>query len=170
MKKNISNRSRAKITNNDLLKLAKIADRDRNEFFDKYPGLGKLYKGRILCVALCQGAALHYIDNNKGVKDFDVWTFYREHSKKPFPYRRIGRRDYGSSKFGVHHKDKDKYNGRRVDLLGRSINCNNQDAFNKIIRNYLEEGKTKSAMLLSKKAVIILEPSEYLGEIIWPTN
>jgi hypothetical protein len=168
MKKNISKRSLAKVSKKDLVKLAKIADIDRNEFFNKYPVWRKLYRNRILCVTLCQGAALHYVDKKNGVKDFDVWTFYRGHSKTPFPYRRIGRMDYGPSKFGVHPMDKQKYNGRKVDLIGRSIKCDNKDTFYKIIHNYLEKGKTKSARLLSKKAVIILEPLEYLGEIIWP--
>jgi hypothetical protein len=30
----------------------------------------------LVCVALCQGAALHFVDGENGVKDFDVWTFY----------------------------------------------------------------------------------------------
>ena len=26
--------------------------------------------------ARCQGAALHYVNERNGVKDFDVWSFY----------------------------------------------------------------------------------------------
>jgi hypothetical protein len=33
---------------------------------------GRLYADRLFAVALCQGAALHYIDGKNGVKDLDV--------------------------------------------------------------------------------------------------
>ena len=28
-----------------------------------------------ICVALCQGAAMHYFDKTNGIKDFDIWFF-----------------------------------------------------------------------------------------------
>ena len=34
--------------------------------------------GQIIAVALCQGAALHYVNGSNGIKDLDVWTFYAE--------------------------------------------------------------------------------------------
>ena len=36
--------------------------------------------------ALCQGAALHYVDAKNGVKDFDVWSFYTQRADGSFPY------------------------------------------------------------------------------------
>ena len=45
------------------------------------------YAGRLVCRALCQGAALHYVDAANGVKDFDVWSFYAQRADRPFPYR-----------------------------------------------------------------------------------
>jgi hypothetical protein len=68
-----------------------------------------LYRGRVLCVALCQGATLHYIDRATGIKDFDVWTLFAAHPRRPYPdpvlYRRNTSRDFGPSRFGRHPAD-----------------------------------------------------------------
>ena len=72
-----SGRSFAKIETSDLERLALLARQDREEFFSRYPRWQQLYSDRILCVALCQGAAVHYVNEENGVKDFDVWTFYK---------------------------------------------------------------------------------------------
>ena len=69
-------------------------------FFARNPTYKK-YHGKEALVALCQGAALHYLDKKNGVKDFDVWFFYPS-LQKPLPYRRTGAVDFGKSKFGVH--------------------------------------------------------------------
>src|ERR1700674_4794123 len=65
------------------------------------------YEGaKILCVALCQGAALHYIGREHGIKDFDLWTFYERAQQIPdFPSRRLKQYNFGESKFGRHPAD-----------------------------------------------------------------
>ena len=167
MNNRFSNRSKEKINKNDLKKLGIIANQDRNEFFERNPKWKRLYHKRILCVALCQGAALHYVNSKNGIKDFDVWTFYKKHLKYPFPYRRIGYKDYGHSKFGVHPHLKNNYKGRKVDLIGRSIPFNKTETIIETLQNYLKECRTQSAKFLSQKAVVIIEPKKYLGKIIW---
>ena len=167
MSNNISARSKEKINKNDLKKLGVIANQDRKEFFERNPKWKKLYNNRILCVALCQGAALHYVNGKNGIKDFDVWTFYKRHFKYHFPYRRIGYKDYGHSKFGVHPDLKNNYKGRKVDLIGRSISFKRNETIIEALQNYLKEKRTKSAKLLSQKAVVIIEPKEYLGKVIY---
>ena len=162
-------RSLEKITLSDLQRLAAIARVDREDLFRRKPYLGKLYADRLICVTLCQGAALHYIDRKNGVKDFDVWTFFREHTKQPFPYRRNIPYDFGDSKFGIS-SDKPGFVGRRVDLIGRSIPCKEGQDPIEIIQNYLLSSSNKSPRLLAKKAVIILEPAEFLGKIAWPMS
>ena len=111
-------RSYKKIRKRDLKKLAAIAREDREDLFSRKANLGKIYRNRIICVALCQGAALHYIDGKNGIKDFDVWTFFREHPKRPFPYRRNAHRDLGNSRFG-RTAGKSHFKGKCVDLIGR---------------------------------------------------
>ena len=76
------------------------------------------YAGRLLSRPLCQGAALHYVNESNGVKDFDVWSFYAQYNDWPFPARWRGTRDFGPSNFGRYPGDPARYSGRRVDLLG----------------------------------------------------
>jgi hypothetical protein len=104
----------------DLLRLADLAADAEAALFERNPaGLGR-YAGRLLGRALCQGAAVHYVDKHNGVKDFDVWSFYAQDDDWPFPPRWRATRDFGPSKFGRYPGDPARFSGRRVDLLGRS--------------------------------------------------
>ena len=60
----------------DLLRLAALAADAEAELFRRNPQGSGRYAGRLLGRALCQGAALHYVNGRNGVKDFDVWSFY----------------------------------------------------------------------------------------------
>jgi hypothetical protein len=71
-----SPRSLARIGSNDLARLAKLAGEVEAGLFVRHPQGAGPYPGRLLCRALCQGAALHHLDAMNGVKDFDVWSFY----------------------------------------------------------------------------------------------
>lgn len=115
-------RSSEGITEQDLAQLAAIAAADREDKFARNERW-RPYAGRILCVALCQGAALHYVDGSNGVKDFDVYTFYAEHPEiGSYPARwPIKNVDFGPSRFGRSPEDEPSYEGRRIGLLGRSL-------------------------------------------------
>jgi len=110
---------------------------------------------------------LHYLDGKNGVKDFDIWTFYIEHPKAPYPYRRHGCADFGKSKFGRHPAETG-YIGRRVDFLGRSILCSLHADPITTVQDYLSAARSQSAKLLAEKAVIGLEPEQLFGQVIWP--
>ena len=114
-------RSLARIEIADLLRLAALAADAEAELFRRNPRGSGRYAGRLLGRALCQGAALHYVNESNGVKDFDVWSFYTQYDDWPFPARWRGTRDFGPSKFGRYPGDPPRYSGRRVDLLGRSL-------------------------------------------------
>ena len=164
----VCERSYEKIAKPDLRKLLAFSNQDRQEFFNRNLRWRKLYAYRIMCVALCQGAALHYYDGKNGVKDFNVWTFYYEHSKGPFPYRRRGEKDFGISKFGCHPSDAENFKGRRIELMGRSLKVRKSSDPIKAIQNYLDNSPTKSANILRKKPVVFLAPERYMGKIVWP--
>jgi hypothetical protein len=160
-------RSYELITETDLRILAELARIDREDFFKRKPDTGQLYAGRLFAVALCQGGALHYINRKNGVKDFDVWSFYTEQPERPFPYRRRGEADFGNSKFGIT-EGYEHFLGRKVDLIGRSIrNATANDPVG-ALRQYLRNGPTESARQLAQKAVVLLEPINYFGTIVWP--
>src|SRR4051794_13562949 len=98
-------RSYERLKSRDLKHLGAIAAQDRANLFHRKPELGRLYSGRLFAVALCQGAALHYLDGTNGIKDFDVWSFYKTVPERPYPYRRRGTADFGDSRFGKSHRN-----------------------------------------------------------------
>ena len=65
-------RSLARIDRNDLLRLAELAADVEAVLFARHPRGAGRYACLLVCRALCQGAALHYLDGTNGVKDFDA--------------------------------------------------------------------------------------------------
>jgi hypothetical protein len=161
-------RSLARVDASDLLRLAVLAAEAETALFARHPSGAGRYAGRLLCRALCQGAALHYLDGRTGVKDFDVWSFYAALADGPFPYRWRGTADFGPSKFGRWPSDPPLYTGRRVDFLGRSLPAPVGADPAAVLRDYLSAARTASAKALAAKAVILLTPEHRGGERVWP--
>lgn len=147
------------LTREHLTRLVDIAARDRDALFRRKPHL-QVYRDRILSVALCQGGALHYLDGKNGVKDLDVWTLYAAHPDCGYPHRRTGEADFGPSEL-------EGWSGR-VDILGRSLPVPVGGDPAPIWQKYLRERRTTTAYFLSLKAVVLLEPADRRGEVVWP--
>ncbi len=162
-------RSYLTIRASDLRRLAEIARTDREDFFRRLPRWSKLYSNRLLCVALCQGAALHYVDGRNGIKDFDIWSFFRVHPDGPLPRRPVVACDFGDPRFGKSD-DRPGFTGRRVDLLLKSIDAARGEAALSALRRYLARGRTHTASCLARKAVILIDPPNLLGVIAWPVS
>lgn len=162
-------RSYERIVREDLDRLAAIARSDRQARFERRPRW-RPYADRILCVALCQGAALHFVDGRNGVKDFDVYTFYAEHSVGAFPSRWRTQVDFGPSRFGRYPGDPDSFGGRRVDLIGRSLDASPDADPVEAVRRYLRAARTETARQLASKAVVLLDPEPLRGQVIWPVR
>jgi hypothetical protein len=170
-----ANRSFKKITRADLRWLSTLALADFGSLFRRYERW-RLYEGRLMLICLCQGAALHYIaprggvatDRKGGVNDFDVWGFFHDRpNHRPFPPRRHGLQDFGPSRFGRNPHDKPRFTGRRVDVLGRSIEKLRSETAFQSLHRYLRQGRTESARRLAARPVVVLWPSEKRGQIIW---
>lgn len=159
-------RSKQKITKRDLRKLLKLARADIDDFFDRKLSYKKPYHGKEKLVTLCQGAALHYIDNKNGVKDFDVWFFYPQKGDVVLPYRRTGLVDFGKSKFGKHPGNP-LFEGRGVDVLMRSTKFFNRGTPEACIAGYLSSRESPSAKFLAQKAVVGLYPESVFGKVLW---
>lgn len=161
-------RSREPICREDLEKLASLAERERQGLLRK-PHL-EAFADRVLCVALCQGAAKHYVDGTNGVKDFDVWTFFAAIDGVRGPHnRQCRKRDFGLSKFGRWPHDPPKFVGRRIDLLWRTLLWPVDGDPVQAVRHYLRGGKPGSTPWhLAQKAVVLLRPTERMGEVAWP--
>jgi hypothetical protein len=165
-----SDRSLARIEIADLLRLAALAADAEAELFRRNPQSSGRYAGRLLGRALCQGAALHYVNQSNGVKDFDVWSFYAQYDDWPFPARWRGTRDFGPSKFGRYSGDPPRYSGRRVDLLGRSLAAEPGADPAYVLRRYLAARRTDSAKAPPAKAVVLIDAQNRAGEIVWPAS
>jgi hypothetical protein len=160
-------RSMERITIPDLKRLGVLARADRDDLFRRKPDTGSLYSHRLFAVALCQGGALHYVDGKNGIKDFDVWSFYTQAAGRQFPPRRVAKVDFGDDKFGVTPAFPN-FRGRLVDLIGRSIPAANPADPVGSLQRYLRAGTTKTARLLAQKAMILIEPANLIGRLVWP--
>lgn len=160
-------RSLARFGTEDLARLAEIARADLDLFTSRSPEFRTIFRSLKLCVALCQGGALHFVDHRNGVKDFDVYTFFRADSAATFSARRRTVYDFGPSRFGRHPHDKG-FAGRRVDVMGRSIACSQGMSPVEAIRQYLQSKPTGTAWHLAQKAVVLIDPPALCGTVVWP--
>ncbi len=162
-------RSYEPLTEADLKRLGKIAANDREDLFKRNPETGRLYSDRLFAVALCQGGALHYLNGQNGIKDLDVWSFFKPNPKRQFPYRRRAQLDFGDPKFG-QTADAPEFVGRRVDHIGRAIPARDYTDPVVALRQYLRSGATESARRLAEKAVVLIEPAHLFGTVVWPES
>jgi hypothetical protein len=159
-------RSFLPITADDLERLAAIAAEDRARFFAAYPKYAP-FAHHVLCTALCQGAAAHYLWGKRGINDFDVYTFFSHVPGLRWYPKRIQPWDFGDPKFG-RSVGWEMYVGRRVDLLGRELDVAAGEDVVSAIRRYLRAGRTDTARALAKRAVVLLDPPDRRGEVVWP--
>lgn len=159
-------RSFERIELDDLRRLATLAYNDLSDLFARKPELSAIYKNRLIAIALCQGAAEHFVKPGRGVNDFDLWLFFRSHTDRRFPYRRLSRIDFGVSRFG-RNPDDSGYAGRRVDVIGRDISCGAGEEAAAAIHRYLATNKNKSPKLLAQRPVVLIYPEPELGRIAW---
>jgi hypothetical protein len=165
----LAGRSLETISAPDLSRLEDLARRDRRRMFEVNPRW-EAYRERVLCVCLCQGAALHLLDGVNGIKDFDVWTFFSRSRSRPFPdpslHRRRAVADFGPSRFGRTPGAPRRLQGRRVDLLARALDVPPDADPVEAVRAWLRRGRETSARRLAEKAVVMIEPGA--GTVVWP--
>jgi len=158
-------RSFEKITEADIDQLARISLEDFEDLF-KRSDYSRPYKNRLRLICLCQGAARHFVYGDRGVHDFDMWGFFEEIPGHSFPYRRRGKRDFGPSRFGSD-PDEPSFQGRRVDVIGRSMPMPATGSPIEMLQRYLDGDVTESARRLAECPVVVAWPKSELGRIIW---
>lgn len=156
------------ITRNDLRRLARIADEEREDLFARRRDWRLLYGRRLLCTALSGRSAMHYCNGTSGVEQFDVCLFFAAHAEATFPHRWVSLRDFGDSKFGRAEAD-GAYAGRRIRITGRSIRSRPADNPVAALQAYLRGGRTPTARQLKEEALVLIAPVHYLGYVVWPT-
>jgi hypothetical protein len=177
-------RTSAPLTIEHLQRLSELAALDRERFYVAQP----LYRGRLVATVLAQGAALHWVNGTNGVKDLDVWSFFAlppEHGRFVAD-RRETQADFGPSALGRQQYDLTAvrngrqrsryrrwqlYEGRRVDLMMRGLQCPLDADPAVAIRQWLLSGRPGSSpWWLAKKAIILIDPPERRGELVWPST
>ena len=170
-----ANRSFERITRGDLMQLAQLALGNFDDFFARNPE--HAYHGQLRLICLLQTAAKHYVDPDQyveqdqrwgGVNDFDVCGFFQAILGRPLFAQRRCELDFGPSKFGRNPVEGERFKGRRVDVLWRSITMQVSEAPIESVRRYLQEAPRKSsAEYWIAKPVVVLGPSKDLGRVIW---
>jgi hypothetical protein len=77
-------------------------------------------------------------------------------------------RRFRSVEIGRYSGDPNRCGGRRVDLVGRLLPVPLTADPADIVRSYLTAARTASSRHLAAKAVVIINPSDRAGEIVWP--
>ena len=85
------------------------------------------------------------------------------------PEAQLAKADFGKSKFGRDAANPEAYQGRRVEFRGRSLDCKPGDDPIEILQRYLRSGDTPSARELRDKAVVLTEPEQFSGYVVWPS-
>ncbi len=155
---------------NDLRQFAEIA-----EDVLRSTRYGNEYAASLLTITLCQGGANHYVVTHgyarryldpakNGLKDIDIWFFFRKKGFHPQWHRK---RDFGKSKFGRNPREP-AYVGRRMDFYGRSIQFLNGDTVKSALERWLKSGRPKSSpWYLSQKAIVAIFPKDMIGRVLW---
>ena len=95
--------------------------------------------------------------------------FTRNIRRRLYPYQQLAKADFGKSKFGRDAANPEAYQGRRVELRGRSLDCKPGDDPIEVLQRYLRAGATSSARELRDTALVLLEPEQFQGYVVWPS-
>lgn len=158
-------RSPEPITGADLRRLVDLARARLAQAFGRgrsMPG----FRDRLFALCLAQGAADHLLDGRTGVRDFDVWCFFRARPDLRFPHRARWTADFGPSRFGRPPDLPGRFAGRKVDLLGRAVAWEGPGREGEAVALWLAGGSA-SAGHLRRKSVVGLWPEALFGRVFW---
>jgi hypothetical protein len=166
--------SNEKFSEADLDRLLEFERIERERLY-RESALWRAHRNRLLCVCLSQGAALHLLERS-GLNDFDVLTFFArspslDRRRVDSAFRAGPHRDFGHSRFGTRKDEEGRtrfptFEGRNVDLFAQAIPATRSADPAAAVRAWLTAAPTRSAQLVSKKAIVMLEPQRL--RVIWP--
>ena len=150
------------LTTADLHRMNRLVSKAHSDLSERRRDL----KGRLLAGCLAQGGGLHFVDPSHGLKDIDLWLFYRsEGLAVGIPSRSRWTYDFGPSEHGRHPEDDPgTFLGRRVDVMVRGVHGRHNTPA-EAVRTWLTTGTT-SARLLKEKPLVLVWPKSLVGEIV----
>lgn len=146
-----------------LRRLAIAARIDREAFFAEHPRWRRSYGDRVEAVVLAEGSR-RQVDGTR-VAPLEVWTFFRHHPDGPFPTRR--RRVPATRDPWRQVLAEPSLAGRPLTLVSVSLEADRFDDPELVVRRYLMTGKTAGARRLAKGRVIVLQPAQNRGQVVW---
>jgi hypothetical protein len=161
-------RTYQKMGNPDLKEMKEYGLKELNRFLHDIgdpKGKYKVYKNKLVAICLCQGAAKHILDGKSGIKDIDIWLFFRDDVNVKIPdIKNMRYTKWGSfTRIGKKRMDFMK-KGIRDNIINKAKSKKPDD----ILYSYLRNSKTLTSKELAQKAVIGLYPEKIFGKVIWP--
>jgi hypothetical protein len=160
-------RTYEKLTKEDLKEIEQYAKEELKRFLNEVGnpnGKYRVYENKLIAICLCQGAAQHFVDEKTGIKDIDVWFFFKEDKKVKLPNRKNMRKLVSKKFTNIGNKSIDFLKKAiKQDIINKSENEKPED----ILKSYLQNGNTSTSKYLAQKSVVGLFPPEILGKIIW---
>lgn len=169
-------RSYAKIRDDDLERLLNL-EREWRESLERRHRHWRLYRSRLLCVCLAQGAARHLLDGRTGIKDFDLYRVFAAHPARPDPdpaiYRGRTTKDLGESRFGKRtdwwgRRRFPQYAGRNVDIFSVALRVTPDADPVPAIRRWLSEPRTNTQRALAGKPLVVIDSHPL--RVAWPAD
>ena len=158
----VRNRVYLPVRKRHLRFLAQVTKIEREAFFRRNPSQVSRYRNRFLAAALCQGAALHYLNRKNGVKDFDIHLFYVQHPKHKQMSRAVKPVIMEVPDFGI----------REIDFIRTVVperfDHGAEDPVASVLQRFLERRPTSNARFVAEKAVIGLIPEHLFARVVWP--
>ena len=161
-------RSLVRIEPEDLRRMADTALARLNRLFDERPDNSGRFRDSLLMLCLAQGGGLHYVDGVNGLKDIDIIAFFdRLPDGSSFPPVPIWKVDYGESKFGRDPSESLHFRGRRMDIMGRSID--HRDGEDKVaaVQRYVASGPGDAPGYWRQKPGVAIWREDLRGQVIW---
>lgn len=144
--------------------LVQVTKIELEAFFRRNPRQVSRYRNRFLAAALCQGAALHYLNRKNGVKDFDIHLFYVQHPKHKQMSRAVKPLIMEVPDFGI----------REIDFIRTVVPerfAQGADhSVSGVLQRFLQRRPTSNARFLTEKAVIGLIPEHLFARVVWPIH
>ena len=150
------------VTVRELESLLALAIGDEERFFREHDNCVVPYRNRLLCIALCQGAALQFLGQGYGVADFDVHFFYAKNPDKPRLSRAVKRTIADVGGFAAIPVDY-----VRTVVPGATLTGDTRSTVEQL-QAFLQQRPTANAFHLAQKAVVGLSPSPLFGRVLWP--
>jgi hypothetical protein len=153
------------ITVEDLREMRGYALEELQRFLGLEDGRYEAYRERLVAICLCQGAAQHYLHKSRGVRNLDIWLFFRGAvDGERLPPLPNAPKAITAALTNLPEV--------RIDFMSAIIpaSCHTDGTTEGTLRGFLAAEATPIASELARKPVIGLAPWTVFGQAVWAGN